>query len=63
MVGWNFQRFIYMIEEVHPLHTISQERVKLYSFVSKTVSGVGDTGGNSEDSVVCHLVCPPALLL
>lgn len=22
-----------------------------------------DTGGNSEDSVVCHLVCPPALLL
>lgn len=52
-----------MIEEVHPLHTISQERVKLYSFVLKTVSGVGDTGGNSEDSVVCHLVCPPALLL
>ena len=50
---------------MHPLDAMSQGKDKLQSFglEARNSSGERDTGGNSEDSVACRLICLPALLL
>lgn len=65
--GWELPE-IYLHEKlrklVHLLHTVFQEEVKLHSFGWRQwVEQETDAGGNSEDSVVCHLVCPPGLFI